>query len=278
MQNTLKHTIGLVGTGLHSGAQVTLTLVPAPVDHGIVFVRSDLPEGENEIPALWNRVVDTKLCTVIANDHGAKVGTIEHLMSALAGLNIHNLRIEIDAEEVPIMDGSAAAFVEAFEATGIQPQEAPLRAIKILKPVTIEQDGKRITLSPADVTSYSGQIDFPHPAIGAQDYSIQLVNGNFKHEVADCRTFGFESEIEYLRSVGLARGGSLDNAIVLGKDSVLNPGGLRRADEFIRHKLLDAIGDLYLAGAPIIGAYEGIKPGHAMNNAILHALFADDSN
>lgn len=277
MQTTLQNSVTVKGVGLHSGAMITLTIKPADVDHGIMFVRVDLPEAEQLIQARWDKVVDTQLCTVIANDHGASVGTIEHLMSALCGLNIDNALIEIDGTEVPVMDGSANPWVEAIDTVGLMTQDSARRSIRVLKDVTVEKDGKTVTLSPADVPTFGGQIDFNHPDIGEQTYKTQLLNGNFRHEIATARTFGFLREVEYMRSKGLALGGSLDNAIVLDEDKVLNPKGLRFDDEFIRHKLLDAIGDLYLAGGPIKGAYNGIKAGHEMNNAILHALFADDS-
>lgn len=275
MQQTLQNSVTCHGVGLHSGQTMTLTLHPAPADSGIVFVRTDLAEGENEIPALWDRVVDTRLCTVIANDSGASVGTIEHLMAALRGAGINNIRIEINGAEVPIMDGSALPFLAMIDEAGIEIQNAPQKALKILKEVRIEtEDGKIVELRPSDIPVYKGDIEFSHPDIGSQSYNLQLLNGNFRHDVADCRTFGFKSEVEYLRAQGLARGGSLDNAIVLDDTSILNPGGLRRSDEFIRHKLLDAVGDLYLAGAPILGEYYGRKAGHALNNQILRALFA----
>ncbi|MCB9991899.1 MAG: UDP-3-O-acyl-N-acetylglucosamine deacetylase [Rhodospirillales bacterium] len=273
-QQTLAKAIDVNGIGLHSGAQVRLSLKPAPAGHGIVFVRTDVTDRDNVIPALWNKVVDTRLCTVIANEDGVSVGTIEHLMAALRGCGIDNLRIELDGPEVPVMDGSAAPFVEKIDEAGIRMQGKARRVIKILKEITLEQDGKTVRLRPAIGSSFGGRIDFDHPSIGRQDYTIQLLNGNFRHDLADARTFGFAHEVEALRRNGLALGGSLDNAIVLDQDKVLNDEGLRYYDEFIRHKLLDAIGDLYLAGMPILGAYEADKPGHAMNNAILHQLFA----
>lgn len=277
MQKTIKQETSIQGVGLHSGNEITLTLKPAPANSGLTFIRTDMDADKATIPALWNNVVDTKLCTVVANKHGASVGTIEHLMSALCACGIDNLIMEIDGGEVPIMDGSAAPFTKAITAVGTQELSAPSRAIRILKEVSVEKDGKRVTLTPSDVPTYTGRIEFNHPEIGDQDYSVQLLNGNFAHEIANARTFGFLHEVEYLRTIGLARGGSLDNAIVLDQDKVLNEDGLRFENEFIRHKLLDAIGDLYLAGAPIQGEYKGLKAGHEMNNAILHALFADES-
>lgn len=276
-QNTVLDVISLTGVGLHSGADIHLSIKPAETDTGIVFIRSDITKHNNVIPAKWDHVVDTKLCTVIANEEGASVGTIEHIMSALCGLGIDNAVIELDGAEVPVLDGSALPFIKAIEEVGVQSQDAKRKVIRVLKDVSVEKDGKRVTLSPSDIPTYMGEIDFDHPEIGTQHYSLQLLNGNFKHQIADARTFGFLSEVSYLRSIGLAQGGSLENAIVLDDDKVLNEDGLRYKDEFIRHKILDAIGDLYLAGAAIQGQYEGSKAGHEMNNAILHALFADES-
>lgn len=274
MQYTLAKDIVIEGVGLHSGKPVRMLVRPAAADHGVVFVRSDLAVQDNTIPARWDYVTDTRLCTVIGNEAGASVGTVEHLMSALRGCGVDNALIELNGPEVPVMDGSAMPFVAAIEHTGLTAQAAPRRAIRILKPVTVEEGGKRVTLKPAQGSVFSGDISFDHPEIGTQRYETTLLNGNFKHDIAEARTFGFLHEVEYMRSQGLALGGSLDNAIVLDKTGVMNPDGLRFADEFIRHKILDAIGDLYLAGAPIIGAYDGSKAGHAMNNAILRALFA----
>ena len=272
MQHTLKNTVVMSGIGLHSGAHVTMRLIPAGVDHGIVFVRTDRG-GDNFIPARWDHVVDTRLCTMIGNAAGATVGTIEHLMAALRGCGVDNLRIEINGPEVPVMDGSSAPFIEKIDEAGIQLLVAPRRGIKVLQEVIVEEEGKRVRLSPSTGSVFAGQIDFRHPVIGNQFYETRLVNGNFRHELSTARTFGFVEEVEALRAAGLARGGSMDNAIVLDKGRVLNESGLRYSDEFIRHKLLDAVGDLFLAGGPIIGAYEGFRAGHALNNAILHKLF-----
>lgn len=277
MQNTIQSEASISGVGLHSGKIVTLTVRPAAANSGIVFVRTDVEGKDNVIPALWNAVVDTQLCTMIGNAEGVSVGTIEHLMSALRGMNIDNAVIELDGPEVPVMDGSAMPFVELIEAAGVARQSAPRRMIRILKPVIVEQEGKRAALRPSEGSIFGGEIEFSHPGIGRQSFETELLNGNFRHDIADSRTFGFLHEVEWMRSKGLARGGSLENAIVLDQAGVMNPEGLRHADEFIRHKLLDAIGDLYLAGAPIIGAYEGYKAGHAINNAVLHALFADET-
>jgi UDP-3-O-[3-hydroxymyristoyl] N-acetylglucosamine deacetylase len=279
MQQTLAKKTTMQGIGLHSGVQITMNLIPAPVNHGIVFVRTDIQNGDNVIPAMWNSVVDTQLCTVIGNDNGATVGTIEHLMSALRGLGVDNLLIEIDGKEVPAMDGSAMPFVVAIEKAGITAQATPKRMVKVLKEVSVtDNGGKRVTLTPDDACVFAGEISFDHDDIGHQRFETQLVNGNFKHDIAEARTFGFFKEAEWLRSQGLGLGGSLDNAIILNDEGIMNPTGLRFENEFIRHKLLDAIGDLYLAGAPILGLYDGVKAGHAINNAILHELFSSDEN
>lgn len=277
MQHTISKPVMIEGVGLHSGALVRMRIAPAPADHGIIFVRTDLPEARNIIRARFDKVSDTRLCTVIQNVHGASVGTIEHLMAALRGCGIDNVRIDIDAPEVPIMDGSAKPFVDLFDQTGLVRQSAPRRAIKILKEVIVRDGDKMVRLAPSSIPVFTGKIDFGHSSIRTQEYTLKLLNGNFRHDVADCRTFGFLNEVKALQAVGLARGGSLDNAIVLDEEGILNPEGLRCTDEFARHKVLDAVGDLYLAGGPILGAYDGYKAGHALNNAILHAVFADST-
>ncbi len=277
MQNTLAESITLRGIGLHSGKTITLVLYPASENTGIVFVRSDVKSKDNTIPARWDRVVDTQLCTVIGNAEGVSVGTIEHLMSALRGLEIDNVRIVLDGPEVPVMDGSAMPFVTLIEEAGIVKQTAPRRLIRVLKKICVEQEGKKVTLAPAGSSIFGGEIAFSHPQIGRQVFEIELSGGVYKEMVADSRTFGFLQEVEWMRSKGLALGGSLDNAVVLNETTVINPEGLRHADEFVRHKILDAIGDLYLAGVQILGAYHGFKGGHAMNNGLLHALFSDES-
>ena len=278
MQQTLNKKMTLAGIGLHSGKEITMHMIPAQEDHGIVFVRTDLPKGENVVPALWDSVVDTQLCTVIGNKFGATIGTIEHLMSALRGCGVDNLLIEINGSEVPAMDGSAMPFVKVIEESGVKEQSKPRRMIRVLKEVSVQDGDKRVTLKPDESCTFVGEINFEHGKIGNQRFGTQLVNGNFKHDIAEARTFGFFHEAEWLRSQGLGLGGSLDNAIILDTEGVMNPGGLRFSNEFIRHKLLDAIGDLYLAGGQILGLYDSEKAGHAINNAILHELFSDESN
>jgi UDP-3-O-[3-hydroxymyristoyl] N-acetylglucosamine deacetylase len=274
MQHTLSRTAILSGIGVHSGAETTLKIKKAGLHSGIVFVRTDVGDRDNQIKASWDNVVDTRLCTMIGNASGVTVGTIEHLMAALRACGVDNAIVELDGPEVPIMDGSSAPFIAAIEKAGLKTQAAPRRAIKILKEIVIEDGDKRVVLRPAVGSKFKSTIEFPHPSIGRQSFEIEMLNGQFAHQVSHARTFGFLDEVNALRALGLALGGSLENAIVLDKGHILNPEGLRYIDEFARHKLLDAVGDLYLAGAPIIGQYDGFKAGHGLNNRILHALFA----
>lgn len=277
-QRTLKNPIGCSGIGLHSGSRVSMTLLPAAPGAGIVFRRTD---ADVEIRAHVDNVVDSRLCTVLGDGRGTTVGTVEHLMAALNGCGIDNAVVELDSAEVPAMDGSAAPFVFLIECAGILGQDVPRRAIEVLKHVEVS-DGNgahapAATLTPGDSFSVAFEIDFDNPAIGSQELFLQLVNGSFKGEIARARTFGFEHEVDFLRRNGLARGGSLDNAVVLRGDDVLNEEGLRYDDEFVRHKVLDAVGDLYLAGAPLIGHFHGVRSGHALNHAVVRALLADTS-
>ncbi|NBB82224.1 MAG: UDP-3-O-acyl-N-acetylglucosamine deacetylase [Alphaproteobacteria bacterium] len=279
-QRTLKSAIPCAGIGLHSGRRVHMTLAPAAPDTGIVFVRTDLiADGASEaaatIPARFDTVVDIRLCTRIANDQGATVGTIEHLMSALRGVGIDNLRVEVDAPELPVMDGSAAPFVFLIDCAGTVDQPVARRGIRILKTIEVTDADKTARLSPGAGCRFGFEIAFASPAIGRQAHDLALEETAFREAIADARTFGFAEEAAALQAAGLARGASLDNAVVVEDDRVINPGGLRHADEFVRHKILDAVGDLYLAGAPILGHYHGHKAGHGLNNRLLHALFAD---
>lgn len=277
-QQTLNTNIHCSGVGLHSGRRVRMVLRPAPVDHGIVFVRSDLPLARAVIPARWDLVSDTRLCTLLTNEAGASVGTVEHLMAALRGCGIDNAIVEVDAAELPIMDGSSAPFVFLIECAGIKVQDQPRRLIRVLKEVRVQDGDKVVSLSPSPVSTFRAEIIYDNTAlIRRQEGFLRLADGSFKAEVSDSRTFGFAHEVEAMRKAGLGLGGSLDNAVVIEGDRVLNPGGLRHADEFIRHKLLDAVGDLYLAGGQILGHFQGTRPGHAMNNALLRAMFADEA-
>lgn len=274
MQHTVLKPVTLSGIGLHSGSETTLKILPAEARHGIVFKRTDVSDRDNIIPARWDCVVDTRLCTVVGNKAGVTVATIEHLMAALHACGIDNAMIELDGPEVPIMDGSSEPFTTALLAVGFKTQPVPRQAIKILRDVVLKDGDKLAILKPSIGSTFKVEIDFPHPSIGRQSYEIEMLEGSFMQEVANCRTFGFLHEVAALRAQGLALGGSLDNAIVLDQGKILNEEGLRRADEFARHKVLDAVGDLYLAGGPILGAFESYKPGHAMNNAILRQLFS----
>jgi UDP-3-O-[3-hydroxymyristoyl] N-acetylglucosamine deacetylase len=274
-QNTVADHIVIQGTGLHSGADAILRIHPAKADNGIIFMRSDVSDRNNLVPALWDHVVDTKLCTVIGNKDGVSIGTIEHLMAALNAMNITNAMIELDGPEVPIMDGSSLPFITAIKKVGISAQNAPQKAIKILEEITFKEDDKFVTLSPSEFAEFSITIDFDHKSIGKQSFAMRLDADNFAKDISDARTFGFLHEFNHLRSLGLCLGGTLENAVALDGDKVLNPEGLRHDDEFARHKLLDAVGDIYLAGHRIIGTYKGYKSGHAVNNQALRALFAN---
>jgi UDP-3-O-[3-hydroxymyristoyl] N-acetylglucosamine deacetylase len=271
-QRTLKTVIGCRGIGLHSGQKVSMTLHPAAADSGIVFRRTD---AAAEIRANWANTADSQLCTVLSNGEGVSIGTVEHLMAALAGAQIDNVVVELDGPEVPIMDGSAAPFLFLIECAGIVEQDPARRAIKVLKPVSVIDDGAMVALFPDHGFSMSFEIDFDNPLIRRQDICLVFDAETFKSELSRARTFGLLDEVDRLRAAGFARGGSLDNAIVVSRDHVLNSGGLRFGDEFVRHKLLDAFGDLYLAGGPIIGSFRGVRSGHAHTRRLLAALFAD---
>jgi len=276
-QKTLKSSIHCSGVGLHNGDKISMSLHPADVDTGIVFRRSDIRAKDSEVAAHFNNVNDTRLCTSLVNGAGVGVATVEHLMAALAGCEIDNVEIEISGPEVPIMDGSAEPFVFLIECAGTEEQKAPRRAIRILKPVIAHIGSAVAKLSPASDFSMKVVIDFDNPAIGAQAFNLDVTSEVFKAEISRARTFGFLEDVEALRKAGLALGGSLENAIVVSGDRILNDGGLRYQDEFVRHKVLDCIGDLYLAGGPIIGCFSGHRAGHSVNNRLLRAVFADSS-
>ena len=272
-QQTLKTVIECRGIGLHSGRRIGMRLAPAPPDTGIVFRRTD---RGGEVRAVWENAIESPRCTVLSNGEGTTVSTVEHLMAALAGMAVDNAIIDLDGPEVPIMDGSAAPFVFLIECAGLAEQNAPRRIIKVLKPVGVDGDGAAAALVPDDCLSMSFQIEFDNPAIRCQRKSLVVDAATFKAELSPARTFGLLDEVDRLRAAGLARGGSLDNVIVVTGDRVLNRGGLRYDDEFVRHKLLDALGDLYLAGAALVGRFSGVRSGHAHNRRLLAALFADD--
>ena len=273
MQSSLTTAVVFDGVGLHSGAPVRMVVNPAQADHGIVFSRTDLPASQALIPARWDAVVPSRLCTLLANPQGASVSTVEHVMAALAGCGIHNALIDIDGPEVPILDGSAVPFVRAFLAAGLAAQAVPVRALKILRPVEVRDGDAVARLDPAEAVEMDFFIDFADAAIGRQAKHLNLANGSFVRELSDSRTFCRQSDVDAMRANGLALGGTLDNAVVVQGDRVLSPGGLRHSDEPVRHKMLDALGDLALAGGPVIGRYTGIKAGHAMTNRLLRTLF-----
>ncbi|AHE66151.1 UDP-3-O-acyl-N-acetylglucosamine deacetylase [Legionella oakridgensis] len=273
-QRTPKKVIQATGVGLHSGDKVLLTLRPAPINTGIVFRRTDLSPAV-EIPASYEHVCDTMLCTSLQHK-GVKVATVEHLLSAFAGLGIDNAYVDINAPEIPIMDGSAAPFVFLIQSAGIREQSAAKRFIRILKPIRIEENGKYVQFLPYNGYKVSFTIDFEHPVFNDKPQSaiFDFSTTSYVKEVCRARTFGFLSDYEKLRENDLAKGGSLDNAIVVDDYRVLNEDGLRFDDEFVKHKVLDAIGDLYLLGSGLIGAFEGYKSGHELNNKLLRALMA----
>ncbi|MDQ7972917.1 MAG: UDP-3-O-acyl-N-acetylglucosamine deacetylase [Rhodocyclaceae bacterium] len=277
-QRTLKSISRAVGVGLHSGQRVELTLRPAPADTGIVFRRVDLPEPV-EIPMNAEAVTDTRLASTVSRG-GAKVQTVEHIMSACAGIGIDNLYIDITADEVPILDGSAASFVFLLQSAGVELQKAPRRFLKVTKPVEV-REGEGANEKWARLDPYHGfklgfQIDFDHRVVNStgQRFEFDLGSGQYNRDIARARTFGFTKEVEYMRSKGLALGGGLDNAIVMDDTKVLNAGGLRYDDEFVKHKILDAMGDLYIVGHPLLAAYSAFRSGHALNNKLLRALLA----
>lgn len=274
-QRTLKASVRATGVGLHTGQKVTMVLRPAPADTGIVFCRSDIP-GNPAVRADALNVVNTQMATVLEKD-GARVSTVEHLMSAFFGLGIDNAYVDVSAEEVPIMDGSAGTFVFLIQSAGIAEQAAKKRYIRVLQTVELEKDGKKVRLEPFDGFKVGFSIEFRHPVFehSASTAEVDFGEVSFVREVSRARTFGFTQEVEYLRSQGLARGGSLDNAIVIDDFRVLNADGLRMDDEFVKHKALDAVGDLYLAGRPLIAAFYGHKSGHELNNLLVRKLLAD---
>jgi len=276
-QQTIEESITVKGIGLHSGKQVEIKLEPAGIDHGIKFIRTD-KKRDNIIEAIWSNVSETILSTTISNQSGLKISTIEHLMSALSGLHVDNLIIHINSAEVPIMDGSSRPFVDMIENVGIRVQNKKRKLLNVKKSIEVKNNNSSVKIIPNDQFSIDFEIDFPSQIVSKQSCQLQLINGNYKTDISAARTFGFEKDVENLRSNGLALGGSLDNAVVVGENEILNKEGLRYNDEFVRHKILDSIGDLYLAGSPIVGYFYGNKSGHHLNNQLLRKLFSDDSN
>lgn len=275
-QHTIAKPISCSGIGVHSGKPVNLTIKPAPVNYGIRFVRIDLP-GQPGVTAHFNNVVDTSLATVIGAD-GCIVSTVEHLMAGLIGMSIDNARVEVDAYELPIMDGSAGPFARLIKTAGIQRLQGPKCFFKVKHPISLAENGKSVTVYPDDEFKITCTIDYDHPLIGSQTCHYPIGRQTFEKEISSARTFGFLHEVEVMKRYGLARGGSLDNAVVIDGSRVLNEGGLRYPDEFVRHKLLDCIGDFSLIGMPIMGHVVANKSGHAFNHAFLEKFFKEKSS
>lgn len=276
-QHTVAAEVSCVGVALHTGDVVNMTIRPGAPNTGIVFIRTDVT-AHNQVPARFDAVTETKLGTTIANSHGVSVSTIEHLMAALWGADIDNARIELDGAEVPIMDGSSEPFVFLLDCAGRVRQRALRKTVEVLREVTVEEGGSTATIAPCEGFVLNIGINFPHKLIAHQQATYDFNRTSFKQSLARARTFGFARDVEKMRSMGLALGGSLHNAIVIGDEDILNEGGLRYADEFVRHKALDCIGDYYLAQAPIAGMVTTTRPGHGINNALLRALFANPAN
>ena len=274
-QTTLGREIELSGTGVHSGAPVSMVLHPAEADVGYRFLVSKRGRIIAEIPAHIDHVKNLTLCTVLGDESGVTVGTVEHLLAALRGLSVDNCYIEVDAREIPIMDGSAGAFVAAIDGVGIRELHQPRKFIKVLRPIRVVEGDCWGELRPHSSFHLDVEIDFPSPLIGRQRYALEMNSGAFRNELARARTFGFMRDVENLWKAGLALGASLDNTIALGDDRVMNPEGLRYPQEFVRHKALDAVGDMALAGAPILGSYRSVRGGHRLNAYVLKQLFAD---
>ena len=276
-QTTIAREVSCSGVGLHTGVNVALLLKAALPDQGVRFIRTDIVGRDNVVPALAMNVATTQLGTNLCNTDGVSVATVEHLLAACAGVGIDNLTVELDGPEAPILDGSSSPFSRLLSLAGCDIQTVTRRVLKIVRPVEVRDGVKWVRLSPCSEARFRVEIDFKTRAIGRQSVDFTMTPGAFERDVAFARTFGFLETVEALRSRGLARGGSMDNAIVIDGDQVLNPAGLQCPDEFVRHKLLDVIGDLFLAGGPIEGFYEGFQPGHDLNNRLLRAIFSDPS-
>ncbi len=274
-QHTISKIASVSGIGLHSGEQATLTIHPARAGEGIRFKRADVSDADNLIAASALNVSTTQLGTNLTNAAGISVATVEHFLAACVGMGLDNAIAELDGPELPILDGSSAPFCALIDEAGLAPQDSPRRRLKILKTVEVVDGPKSVRLSPGEGFFARVAIDFPSKVIGRQEVTFELRPGAFSDEIGYARTFGFAHQVDAMRAAGLARGGSMENAIVVDGDTVLNPDGLQVPDEFVRHKLLDVIGDLSLAGGPIEGVYLGEQPGHAMNNRLLRAVFAD---
>ncbi len=277
-QTSLIHSVTCTGVALHSGAQVSMTLHPAAANHGIVFKRSDMQGDKAFVPATYDAVCDTRLGTTITNDYGVKVMTVEHVMAALWGCAVDNCLIELQGPEIPIMDGSSEPFVFLIECAGIDVLDAPRQILEVLRTIAVEEGGSTAVLAPSESTTLDITIHFDHDHIGTQRAEYDFSHTSFKQALCRARTFGFASDVEAMRAAGLAQGGSLANAVVLSETGILNEEGLRYADEFVRHKALDCMGDYYLCGHFIRGAITTFRPGHGINNVLMRALMADAAN
>jgi len=279
-QTTISKQKSFNGIGLHSGNLINVTLKPAKENTGIIFIRTDIDKKikERSIKALYSNVSDTSLCTTIENEYGIKVSTIEHLMAAFNGTGIDNIIIELNGPEVPIMDGSSLPLIEIIENCGIESLKVKRKILKILKKIEVRVDNKYCSFVPSKEQKFSVEIDFENKAVGKQSASTSLANYNFKNFASNARTFGFMKDVEYMRSQGLGLGGSIDNCIIVDNNEIINPEGLRHENEFSRHKLLDAVGDIYTSGYRIQGSYKGLRCGHYINNLLLHELFKSNEN
>lgn len=277
-EKTLRKSILFIGIGLHSGKKVSMKIKPAMPGTGILFLRKDVLSGQGMISARWYNVTETRLSTTLGNEHGVTVATVEHLLAALRGCGIDNALIELDGPEVPIMDGSSDPFVTTIEQIGTVAQPQKRNVIWIQRPIEVREDDKYAILMPYNSSRITIEIDFPEAVIKSQTLSVELVNEAFRNDVARARTFGFSRQVDILKRQGLAKGGSLNNAVLIDGDRIVNEEGLRFTDEFVRHKILDCLGDLALAGVPIMGHLYAYKPGHSLNNLLMHKLFDDRSN
>jgi len=277
LQTTLKQEIKCNGIGLHSGVEVSLKIKPSAAQYGIWFRRTDINTKDNMIAAHYLNVSESELCTTLSNESGATISTVEHLMAAFAGCGIQNALVEVDGPEIPIMDGSSDWFVRKIISVGTKQLIEPLRVIHVKREISVETDNSYASITPFRELSISFEIDFEDEAIGYQKKSLNMANGSFVKELCNSRTFCRNSDVEVMKKNGLALGGSLDNAIVVSGEKVLNPEGFRYKDECVRHKMLDVLGDLALAGVPIIGAFKGSKSGHSLTNKLLRKLFSDSS-
>jgi UDP-3-O-[3-hydroxymyristoyl] N-acetylglucosamine deacetylase len=273
-QHTLTDRLSFTGVGVHSGNPVTLVLRPAPVNTGYVFIRTDVKKGTGEISATWESVVDTRMNTTLANAYGVQISTVEHVLAALAGCGVDNVYIEVNGPEVPIMDGSSRVFVQQISQSGVRPQQGNIRRIRVLKPIQVTEGQATVFLLPAEESRIYIRFN-AHGRMGDQNFIFYPEEDSFMDLISSARTFGFYEDAQKIRALGLAQGASLENTIVFDEGRVLNPEGLRYQDECVRHKVLDAIGDLALAGGRLIGHYDGTNPGHSLNNKLLRTLFAD---